>query len=144
MYASVVVYRGTVWEGGVGSGGVGVGVGVAGGARARGAGGCCARRGSVRIISEGVSTRMCASASRSPPAVTVTLGARTAPGAPTIAGTAAPAATDVTAPGGTSGPTGGAGAGAGVGVVGVVVPLPVSLSPPVLCRASILSTLSIY
>lgn len=39
-------------------------------------GGCC-RRGSVRMISEGVSTRICASASRSPPAVTVTLGART-------------------------------------------------------------------
>lgn len=36
--------------------------------------------GSVRMISEGVSTRMCASASRRPPGVTVTLGARTGGG----------------------------------------------------------------
>lgn len=51
----------------------------------------CARRGSVRMISEGVSTRMCASASRSPPAVTVTLGARTPPPAgPVPAVTAQP------------------------------------------------------
>lgn len=52
------------------------GAGVAGCAGgAVGAGACSG--GKVRMISEGVSTRMCASASSSPPAVTVTLGART-------------------------------------------------------------------
>ena len=88
-----------------------------------------ARRGSVRMISDGVSTRMCASASRSPPAVTVTLGARTVPlgGAACCTGGAG----DGAGAGGACG-TGGAGAGAGLGE------RPPSASTPVapleLCR----------
>lgn len=102
------------------------GVGVA--ECAGGAGGG-ASRGSVRMISEGVSTRMCASASRSPPAVTVTLGART--GAPAGPG------------GGTAGDCGGAGCGGGGGGGagealggGPAGERPPSSAPPELCRAN--------
>lgn len=88
----------------------------------------CARRGSVRMISEGVSTRMCASASRSPRAVTVTLGARTA-------GAALGGAGGAGAAGGAGGGAGGAAAGAGLGAAAAEPPSG-SLAPLLeLCRA---------
>lgn len=68
--------------------------------------------GSVRMISEGVSTRMCASASRRPAGVTVTLGARTGG----LAGGGAAAAT---------------GAGAGTSSAGVWLRFAAGCRPPI-------------
>lgn len=114
VYASVAIGRGgTVLSCARAAAGAGVAAGEGWG----GFGGC--RRGSVRMISEGVSTRMCASASRSPPAVTVTLGARTPPVTAASAGvlvaTLAPAALPPGAAGGPGAPGGAGGAGAGAG-----------------------------
>lgn len=117
------------------------GAGVAAGEGWGGLGGC--RRGSVRMISEGVSTRMCASASRSPPAVTVTLGARTPPVTAVSAGVlvaplAAPAAVGAGGAGGAAGAGAGAaalaargrGAGTGAGAAGWL-----GSPSPAVCRA---------
>lgn len=131
MYASDAIGRGgTVLSCARAAAGAGVAAGEGWG----GLGGC--RRGSVRMISEGVSTRMCASASRSPPAVTVTLGARTPPVTAASAGVLAALLAAVPPAAGVGGPGASVGAGAGgaTGTEAAAAGWLGSLSPAV-CRA---------
>lgn len=130
--------RGTVCAGqGAAAGGAWGAWGAWGAGGAGSAAGCSL--GSVRMISEGVSTRMCASASRSPPAVTVTLGARTGPaGGPPGGGAAgAGGAAGGAEGGGARGLAAGGGAAAAGGALATVGAAGLSLSAPplVLCRA---------